>query len=98
MTKRRRGIPSASYQMKRALLALALAALTTTIAAQFFDALRIAPSIVEGQSTGVYPLTGRQYALPMSAAGAAWLDRDDRQREENTELSLRLLDVRQGSV
>jgi ubiquinone/menaquinone biosynthesis C-methylase UbiE len=34
----------------------------------------------------------------MSAAGAAWLDRDERQREEDTELSLRLLDVQRGSV
>jgi len=53
---------------------------------------------VEGQRPGVHPLTGREYALPMSAAGAAWLDRDERQREENTELSLRLLDVQRGSV
>jgi SAM-dependent methyltransferase len=50
------------------------------------------------QSAGVHPLTGRQFALPMSAAGAAWLDRDERQREENTELSLRLLEVQRGSV
>ena len=69
--------------MKRTLLALLLAALTPTIAAQ---------------SPGVHPLTGRQYALPMSAAGAGWLERDERQREENTELSLRLLDVVPGSV
>jgi ubiquinone/menaquinone biosynthesis C-methylase UbiE len=34
----------------------------------------------------------------MSAAGAAWLDRDERQREENTELSLKLIDVQRGSV
>ncbi len=34
----------------------------------------------------------------MSASGAAWLDRDERQREENTELSLRLLEVQRGSV
>ena len=69
--------------MKRPVLALMLVALQVTIAAQ---------------QPGVHPLTGRRYALPMSAAGAAWLDRDERQREENTELSLRLIDVKQGSV
>ena len=73
----------ASYQMKRALFALTLAALSSTIAAQ---------------APGVHPLTGRQYALPMSAAGAGWLERGERQQEENTELSLRLLDVAPGSV
>jgi len=82
--------------MKRALLALLLAALP--LCAQPFDTLRAAPSNVEGQSPGVHPLTGREFALPMSAAGAAWLDRDERQREENTELSLRLLEVQRGSV
>jgi ubiquinone/menaquinone biosynthesis C-methylase UbiE len=56
------------------------------------------PATIGGQSPGVHPLTGRQFALPMSAAGAAWLDRDERQREENTELSLRLIEVQRGSV
>jgi ubiquinone/menaquinone biosynthesis C-methylase UbiE len=69
--------------MKRLLLALFLVALQAALAAQ---------------RPGVHPLTGRQYALPMSASGAAWLDRDERQREENTELSLRLLEVQRGSV
>ena len=84
--------------MRRLHLALALAAVQVTIAAQPFDRLRVAPSNVEGQGSGVHPLTGREYALPMSAAGAAWLDRDERDREEATELSLRLLEVQRGSV
>ena len=69
--------------MKRLLVALLLVAL---------------PVAIGGQSPGVHPLTGRQFALPMSAAGAAWLDRDERQREENTELSLGLIEVQRGSV
>jgi ubiquinone/menaquinone biosynthesis C-methylase UbiE len=69
--------------MKRLHLALVLAAVHVTLAAQ---------------GSGVHPLTGREYALPMSAAGAAWLDRDERDREEATELSLRLLEVQRGSV
>jgi SAM-dependent methyltransferase len=82
--------------MKRALLALLLTALP--LSAQPVDTVTAAPNNVEGQSPGVHPLTGRQFALPMSAAGAAWLDRDERQREEDTELSLRLLEVQYGSV
>jgi len=82
--------------MKRALLALLLTALP--LSAQPVDTVTAAPNNVEGQSPGVHPLTGRQFALPMSAAGAAWLDRDERQREEDTELSMRLLEVQYGSV
>jgi len=69
--------------MSRLHLALVLAAVHVTLVAQ---------------GSGVHPLTGREYALPMSAAGAAWLDRDERGREEATELSLRLLEVQPGSV
>jgi predicted methyltransferase len=69
--------------MTRLLLALAVALLQVALAAQ---------------RGSVHPLTGREYALPMSAAGAAWLDRSERDREEATELSLRLLDVRPGSI
>lgn len=83
--------------MKKALLAL-LAALPLMLGAQAFETLRAAASNGERQSPGVHPLTGREFARPMSATGAAWLDRDDRQREENTELSLRLLEVQRGSV
>jgi SAM-dependent methyltransferase len=72
-----------SPDMRRLGLALAIAAL---------------PIVVAAQRSGVHPLTGREYALPMSAAGAAWLDRDERNREENTELSLKLIEVRPGSV
>ena len=69
--------------MKRLLLALLLVALQAALAAQ---------------RPGVHPLTGREYALPMSAAGAAWLDRAERDREESTELSLQLIEVPRGSV
>ena len=69
--------------MKRLGLVLAIAAL---------------PFVVTAQRSGVHPLTGREYALPMSAAGAAWLDRDERNREEDTELSLKLIEVRPGLV
>jgi SAM-dependent methyltransferase len=47
--------------------------------------------------TGVHPITGRQYAPTMSVEGAPWLDRREREREEDPDLGLRLLKVVKGS-
>jgi SAM-dependent methyltransferase len=84
--------------MKHLQLALALVAFHAVGIGQPFDRLAAASSTAAAQSPGVHPLTGRQYALPMSAAGAAWLDRTEREREEATELSIRLIEVKPGSV
>jgi len=48
--------------------------------------------------TGVHPITGRQYAPTMSVEGAPWLDRREREREEDPDLGLRLLKVAKGST
>src|SRR5687767_8324051 len=40
------------------------------------------------QAPGVHPLSGRRYAQPMSVAGAPWLDRAERQREEDPAYAL----------
>ena len=48
--------------------------------------------------TGVHPVTGRQYAQTMSVEGAPWLERREREREEDPELGLRLLKVAKGST
>ena len=48
--------------------------------------------------TGVHPLSGRRYAQPMSVAGAPWLDRAERQREEDPAYALRLMKVEEGST
>jgi len=48
--------------------------------------------------TGVHPVTGRQYAQTMSVEGAPWLERREREREEDPELGLRLLKVVKGST
>ena len=48
--------------------------------------------------TGVHPLSGRRYAQPMSVAGAPWLDRAERQQEEDPAYALRLMKVEQGST
>jgi ubiquinone/menaquinone biosynthesis C-methylase UbiE len=48
------------------------------------------------QQPGVHPLSGRVYAQPMGVQGAPWLDRRERDREEETELAVRLLGLKKG--
>jgi ubiquinone/menaquinone biosynthesis C-methylase UbiE len=50
------------------------------------------------QQPGVHPVSGRVLALPMDVAGAPWLDRRERQAEENPDLAVRLIRVARGSV
>ena len=56
-----------------------------------------AMSTVVAQS-GVHPVTGRQFAGTMSVEGAPWLERREREREEDPDLGLRLLKVAKGST
>jgi SAM-dependent methyltransferase len=55
-------------------------------------------ALLSAQTAGVHPLSGRRYAQPMSVEGAAWLERTERQREEDPERALRLLRIQQGST
>jgi precorrin-6B methylase 2 len=48
--------------------------------------------------TGRHPVTGRQFAPTMSVEGASWLERREREREEDPDLGLRLLKVAKGSM
>lgn len=48
--------------------------------------------------SGVHPVSGRRYALPMGVAGAPWLDRAEREDEERTSKAIELLGVTPGSV
>ena len=57
-----------------------------------------ATSIGLAQQTGRHPVTGRQYAPTMSVEGASWLDRREREQEEDPDLGLRLLKVAKGST
>lgn len=52
--------------------------------------------VVFGQ--GEHPITKRKYAQVMGAAGAGWLERSEREEEENPEKAIRALDLRQGMV
>jgi len=50
------------------------------------------------QQPGVHPVSGRVYARTMSVEGATWLERRERDREEEPDLALRLLRIRRGST
>jgi predicted methyltransferase len=52
----------------------------------------------QAQQAGVHPLSGRRFALPMSVAGADWLDRAERVEEEGTDRALGLIGVQPGST
>lgn len=46
----------------------------------------------------VHPISGREYARPMSVAGAPWLDREEREREEAPARALAMIGVTPGST
>jgi SAM-dependent methyltransferase len=57
-----------------------------------------AATIGAAQNAGTHPMSGRQYALPMSVEGAPWLERPERIQEENPDLALRLIGIARGST
>ena len=48
------------------------------------------------QQPGVHPVSGRVFALPMGVQGAPWLDRSERDIEEDPDLAMRLLRIQRG--
>ena len=52
----------------------------------------------QAQTPGRHPVTGRQFAPTMSVEGASWLERRERDQEEEPDLGLRLLKVAKGST
>jgi SAM-dependent methyltransferase len=50
------------------------------------------------QAAGVHPVSGRVYALPMSVAGAEWLDRAERELEEQPTRAVELLNIARGAT
>ena len=62
-------------------------------------AVLVAASIsLVAQQPGVHPVSGRVYARTMSVEGAPWLDRREREDEENPDLALRLLRIKKGAT
>lgn len=60
--------------------------------------LVLLPAAGQAQRAGVHPLSGRQYAQPMSVDGADWLDRREREDEEEPGRGLRLLRIPKGAT
>jgi ubiquinone/menaquinone biosynthesis C-methylase UbiE len=59
----------------------------------------LAPSLQPQAATpGVHPVTGRVYAQPMSADGAGWLSRRDRDEEEQPQRAIDALSIPKGAT
>jgi SAM-dependent methyltransferase len=66
---------------------------TSTLAA-----LVVSTIAVLAQSPGVHPLSGRQFAGVMGYQGAAWLDREERDVEEEPDRALDAIRIAKGST
>jgi ubiquinone/menaquinone biosynthesis C-methylase UbiE len=53
---------------------------------------------VVAQSTGVHPISGRRYAGVMSYEGARWLDREERDIEEEPDRALNAIGIAKGAT
>src|SRR3977135_4650350 len=60
-------------------------------------ALGLAAALV-AQATGVHPVSGRRFAAVMSADGADWLDRSERETEEAPDEALDIIGIKKGAV
>jgi len=60
--------------------------------------LALAAATLVAQQPGVHPVSGRVYARTMSVDGAPWLDRREREQEEDPDLALRLLRLKKGAT
>src|SRR5271170_367640 len=62
----------------------------------FFALLALSGTLACAQ--GVHPITGRQYAGVMSADGAPWLTRPEREEEEHPDQALNDIGIVKGSA
>jgi ubiquinone/menaquinone biosynthesis C-methylase UbiE len=76
------------------LVGFAGAPLVTALARRAY--LSAGPSV--SAEPGLHPLSGRRIASVMSHAGAGWLDRPEREREEQPERALDALAIEPGAV
>ena len=61
-------------------------------------AAAFAAAAVRAQQPGAHPVSGRVYAQTMGVQGASWLERNEREREEDPDLAIRLLKIQKGST
>jgi precorrin-6B methylase 2 len=57
-----------------------------------------AATVVSAQQPGKHPVSGRVYAQTMGVQGASWLDRPERDREEDPDQAIRLLRIQKGAT
>ena len=67
----------------------------TRIASLLLATVSLAVTLA-AQQPGVHPVSGRVYALTMGVQGAPWLERAEREREEDPDLAIRLLRIQKG--
>jgi ubiquinone/menaquinone biosynthesis C-methylase UbiE len=58
----------------------------------------VAQATLRAQQPGVHPVSGRVYAQTMGVQGASWLERNERETEEDPDLAIRLLKIQKGSA
>jgi ubiquinone/menaquinone biosynthesis C-methylase UbiE len=58
----------------------------------------VAATVISAQAPGKHPVSGRVYAQTMGVQGASWLDRPERDREEDPDLAIRLLRIQKGAT
>ena len=67
----------------------------TVLVSAFTLAMALA---VAAQQAGVHPLSGRRYAQTMGVEGADWLDRSERELEEDPDRAIDVLKIEKGSA
>jgi ubiquinone/menaquinone biosynthesis C-methylase UbiE len=61
-------------------------------------AVAFGAAALRAQQPGVHPVSGRVYAQTMGVQGASWLERNEREREEDPDLAIRLLKIQKDST
>jgi ubiquinone/menaquinone biosynthesis C-methylase UbiE len=67
-----------------------------TVFTAIFTAIAIVVAVA--QQTGTHPLSGRRYAQTMGVEGAEWLDRAERENEEEPDHAIDVLKIMKGST
>jgi len=71
----------------------------TSVPAALASAFTLAMALaVAAQQTGVHPLSGRRYAQTMGVEGADWLDRTERDIEEDPDRAVDVLKIEKGAT
>ena len=71
----------------------------TSARVTFASAFTIAMAlVVVAQQAGTHPLSGRRFAQTMGVEGADWLDRSERDLEEDPDRAINVLKIERGAT